>query len=78
MLYLKCNPLEPRTRREIVIEDFYGLGKLVIPKGTWVQVRSKGGNTEGTSIIVDAYIRGESVFYGVQIDANDIEPPLSP
>jgi hypothetical protein len=78
MLYVTFNPLEPRTRREIVIEDFHGLGKVVIPKGTWVRVRAEGGNTEGTSILVDACVRGESTFYGVRIDANDIEPPLSP
>jgi hypothetical protein len=72
-LYSKVNPLGHRTKREITIEDFRGLGKLVLPEGTHVMVN---GKADGASIFVDAYLRPDAVFYGVRIDADAVEPPL--
>ena len=77
MLHSDFDPVRPLTRREIVIDNFRGFGKLVIPKGTWVYVHANRDEIAGTSITVDAYVGGEAVYYGVQIDANDIELPPS-
>jgi hypothetical protein len=60
-----------------VVDNFGGCGRLVIPKGTWVYVHANPGEIAGTSITVDAYVGGEAVYYGVQVDAKDIEPPPS-
>lgn len=74
-LFSSFDPLARRlTKREITIENFRGLGKLVLPKGTPVTVNTEAGG----SILVDAYLTPEAVFYGVRLDVDDVEPVAHP
>ena len=76
MLISNFSPLGLRTTREITIEDFRRLDKLIVPKGSLVVPSTAAHKTDDSWIVVDAYING-SVFYGVRIEAGDIEPALS-
>lgn len=78
-LFSSFDPLARRlTRREITIENFRGLGKLVFPKGTSVTVNTEAGTSDRDSLLVDAYLTSEAVFYGVRLDVDDVEPAATP
>lgn len=78
-LFSSFDPLARRlTKREITIENFRGLGKLVLPKGTSVTVNTEAGTSDHGSILVDAYLTPEAVFYGVRLDVDDVEPAATP
>lgn len=73
MLVSNFDVMGLRTKREITIENFKGLGKLIVPKGTMVIINSDVSK-DGRSILVDAYLRPDAVFYGVPMGADDVEP----
>jgi len=62
-----------RIKRDVTIENFRGLGKLILLKGTRVNVSTGLSNTDGAGMLVDAYVRHDAVFYGVRVDADDLE-----
>ena len=73
-LFLSFDPLARRlTKREITIENFRGLGKL-LPKGTSVTVNTEAGTSDHGSLLVDAYLTPSAVFYGVRLAVDDLEP----
>lgn len=69
-LFSSFDPLARRlTRREIMIEYFRGLGQ----PARLAQVDAGHG-----SILVDAYLTPEAIFYGVRFDVDDVEPVAYP
>jgi len=78
-LFSSFDPLARRlTKREITIENFRGLGKLVLPKGTSVTVNTEAGTSDHGSLLVDAYLMPSAVFYGVRLAVDDLEPAATP
>lgn len=74
----KAFALGLRTKREITIDNFRNMGKLIVPKGTRVTVSKDVSKTDGTWILVDAFIRHDAVFYGIRINVEDLEPIARP
>lgn len=66
-----------RTKREITIENFRNMGKLIVPKGTRVIINTEVSQTDGTWILVDAFVRHDAVFCGIRLEVDDIEPIAS-
>lgn len=72
------------TAREITIEDYRGLGKVVVPKGTRVTLKTAMGNTDGSWFFIDdlrflpeSMAKHDATFYGIRVEVNDVEPIVS-
>lgn len=70
-----------RTAREITFEDYRGLGKLVVPKGTRVTATTALGKTDGSYFFVadlrfipESMTKHDATYYGIRIEAADVEP----
>lgn len=51
-------------RRDVTIQNLRGMGQLLLPKGTRVSITKDVGETDGSWILVDAYLRPDTIFYG--------------
>lgn len=74
-----------RTSREITIENYRELGKVVVPKGTRVTADTARGGTDGSWFFVsdlrflpESLAKHDATYYGIRVEAADVEPIVYP